>query len=100
VLEECLKHGHHPYLLARQMGVPQHRIGEIVAGKRAVTADNGLRLAQFSGTSGMFLDRVRVDHDRATTRDAHEAILGRYTPWRERHPAYALHATRRGRVVL
>ena len=31
--------------LAKGIGVPAQRIGEIVAGKRAVTADTGLRLA-------------------------------------------------------
>ena len=37
--------------LARAMGVPPHRINEIVYGKRAVTADTELRLAQASGTT-------------------------------------------------
>ncbi|EQD75735.1 Addiction module antidote protein, HigA, partial [mine drainage metagenome] len=35
------------YRLAKEIGVPQRRIGEIVAGKRGITADTGLRLAQF-----------------------------------------------------
>jgi addiction module HigA family antidote len=32
------------YRLAREIGVPPQRIGDIVAGKRAVTADTDLRL--------------------------------------------------------
>ncbi|CAM5618508.1 hypothetical protein RLIN73S_01929 [Rhodanobacter lindaniclasticus] len=52
LLEEFLKPmGITQYRLAKEIGVPQRRIGEIVAGKRAVTADTGLRLAQFFGTS-------------------------------------------------
>jgi len=38
------------YRLAKSIGVPQRRIGEIVAGKRAITADTALRLALFFGT--------------------------------------------------
>lgn len=37
--------------LAKEIGVPQRRIGEIVAGKRAVTTDTGLRLSRFFGMS-------------------------------------------------
>lgn len=31
------------YRLAKEIGVPQRRIGEIVAGPRAITPDTGLR---------------------------------------------------------
>ena len=39
------------YRLAKEIGVPAQRIGEIVAGKRAVTADTDLRLCRFFGLS-------------------------------------------------
>jgi antitoxin HigA-1 len=35
------------YRLAREAGVPPQRISEIVAGKRAITADTDLRLCRF-----------------------------------------------------
>ncbi len=37
--------------LARTIQVPPNRISQIVTGKRAVTADTALRLAQYFGTS-------------------------------------------------
>ncbi|WP_241146817.1 HigA family addiction module antitoxin [Amnimonas aquatica] len=37
------------YRLAKEIGVPQQRIGEIVAGRRSITADTDLRLCKFSG---------------------------------------------------
>ena len=40
--------------LARLLEVPANRITQIVAGKRAVTADTALRLAQYFGTSAEF----------------------------------------------
>jgi addiction module HigA family antidote len=53
LLEEFLKPmGITQYRLAKEIGVPQRRIGEIVAGARAVTADTGLRLSRFFGLRG------------------------------------------------
>jgi antitoxin HigA-1 len=37
--------------LARTLAVPANRISQIIAGKRAVTADTALRLARYLGTS-------------------------------------------------
>ncbi len=42
------------YRLAKAVGVPQRRIGEIVQGKRAITADTAIRLGQALGTSPQF----------------------------------------------
>jgi addiction module HigA family antidote len=44
--EECLgPMGISKYRLAKEIGVPAQRIGEIVAGRRSITADTDLRLA-------------------------------------------------------
>ena len=40
--------------LAVAIGVPPRRINEIVHGKRGITADTALRLAQYFGTSAAF----------------------------------------------
>ncbi|HUK46548.1 MAG TPA: HigA family addiction module antitoxin [Terriglobales bacterium] len=37
--------------LARILGVPPNRISQIIAGKRAISADTALRLARYFGTS-------------------------------------------------
>ncbi len=51
LMEDFLKPmGITQYRLAKSISVPQRRIGEIVAGKRAITADTALRLARFFGT--------------------------------------------------
>jgi len=39
------------YRLAKDIGVSATRIGEIVAGKRSITADTDLRLAKYFGLS-------------------------------------------------
>ncbi len=43
-----------PAELARQMAVPPIRVGQIIAGKRAVTGDTALRLGHWFGTNPQF----------------------------------------------
>jgi len=52
LVEEFLKPmGISQYRLAKEIGVPAQRIGEIVAGRRAITADTDLRLCRYFGLS-------------------------------------------------
>ena len=78
LLEEFLKPmGITQYRLAKEIGVSQRRIGEIVAGKRAVTADTGLRLSRFFGTSDGFWVGLQTDYDTAIAKDALSDVLSR-----------------------
>ncbi|MFH2012976.1 MAG: HigA family addiction module antitoxin [Pseudomonadota bacterium] len=78
LLEEFLKPmGITQYRLAKEIGVPQQRIGEIVAGKRAVTVDTGLRLSRFFGTSDGFWIGLQTDYDTAQAKDALSDVLSR-----------------------
>ena len=51
------------YRLAKDIGVPQIRISQIVAGKRAVTVDTGLRLSRYFGLNDNFWTGLQMDHD-------------------------------------
>src|SRR6266700_343484 len=51
------------YRLAKEIGVPAQRIGEIVAGRRAITADTDLRLCRFFGLSNGYWLRAQALHD-------------------------------------
>ena len=82
LLEEfLLPMGITQYRLAKEIGVPQRRIGEIVAGKRAVTVDTGLRLSRFFGTSDGFWIGLQTDHDTAQARDALADVLANIQPY-------------------
>jgi len=65
------------YRLAKEIGVPQRRIGEIIAGKRSVTPDTGLRLSRFFGTSDGFWIGLQADYDTARAKDALSDVLSR-----------------------
>lgn len=73
------------YRLAKEIGVSQRRIGEIVAGKRGVTADTGLRLSRFFGLSDGFWIGLQADYDQAMTKDAMSETLAAITPWSQHH---------------
>ncbi len=80
LLEEFLKPmGITQYRLTKDIGVSQ-RIGEIVAGKRRVTADTGLRLSRYFGTSEGFWTGLQDDHDRAVAKDRLADTLTRIQP--------------------
>ncbi|WP_193098101.1 HigA family addiction module antitoxin [Burkholderia sp. Z1] len=57
------------YRLAKDIGVDQTRISEIIAGTRSVTVDTGLRLSRFFGTSDEFWTGLQLDYDTAHMKD-------------------------------
>ena len=67
--------------LAKEIGVPQRRIGEIVAGTRAVTVDTGLRLSRFFGMSEGFWTGLQLDYDAAPAKETLAKELAGIKPW-------------------
>jgi len=59
--------------LARAIGVPPRRINEIVLGKRSVTADTALRLAQAFGTSVQFWMGLQDEYAVREARGGHRS---------------------------
>lgn len=57
------------YRLAKDIGVPQIRISQILAGKRAITVDTGLRLSRYFGLNDSFWTGLQLDHDAAVAKD-------------------------------
>lgn len=82
--EEFLKPmGISQYRLAKEIGVPAQRIGEIVAGRRAVTADTDLRLCRFFGLSNGYWLRAQAAYDTEVAEEALAEQLARIKPWSE-----------------
>jgi antitoxin HigA-1 len=76
--EEFLKPlGLTKYRLAKDIGVPAQRIGEIVAGRRAITADTDLRLCRYFGLSDGWWLRGQVNYDTAMARETMGEALSR-----------------------
>ncbi len=65
-----------PAALARELQVPSNRIYQLIAGKRAMTADTALRLEQWLGVSARFWMNLQNSYelDRATEANGAEIL--------------------------
>jgi antitoxin HigA-1 len=69
------------YRLAKEIDVPAQRIGDIISGKRGITADTDLRLCRFFGlTDGWWL-RFQADYDTRLARAVLAKKLAKIKPW-------------------
>jgi addiction module HigA family antidote len=60
---------------------PSERIGDIVAGKRSITADTDLRLCRFFGLSNGYWLRAQAAHDTEVAEREIGPQLGNIRPW-------------------
>ena len=78
LMEEFLEPlGISQYRLAKDISVPPRRINEIVHGKRSITANTGLRLARFFGTTERFWLNLQVRYDLEVEKDRLADVLDR-----------------------
>ena len=75
--------GHEQLPAGEKIGVPAQRIGEIIAGKRAITADTDLRLCRFFGLSDGWWLRLQADYDIEVAKASLAKSLAQIKPWKE-----------------
>jgi addiction module HigA family antidote len=82
LLEEFLKPlGISQYRLAKEIGVPAQRIGQIIKGNRAITADTDLRLCRFFCLSDGYWLRAQAAYDTEVAQEALASDLRKIKPW-------------------
>lgn len=82
LLEEFLRPmGLSQYRLAREIHVRAQRIGEVVAGKRAITADTDLRLCRFFGLSNGYWLRAQAAYVTEVAERTLGPALRKIRPW-------------------
>jgi antitoxin HigA-1 len=80
--EEFLKPlGMSNYRLAKEIGVSAQRIGEILARRRAITADTDLRLCRFFGLSDGWWLRLQADYDTEVAKATLAKTLAKIKTW-------------------
>ncbi len=62
----------------------QRRIGQIVTGNRAISADSDLRLCRFLGLSEGYWLRGQARYDTEIAKDNMAKVLARILPWKRR----------------
>lgn len=81
LLKEFLKPlGLTQYRVAKEIGVPQRRIGEIIAGRRAITADTAARLGVYFGMEAEFWLNLQAHYDLVLTRESLADSLAAINP--------------------
>jgi antitoxin HigA-1 len=68
------------YRLAKSIGVPAQRIGDIIAGKRGITADTDLRLCKFFGLSDGWWLKLQPGYDTVMAKRGMAAELETIVP--------------------
>ncbi len=82
LLEEFLKPmGLSQYRLAKEVGVPAQRIGNIVLGTRTITADTDLRLCRFFGLSNGYWLRAQAAYDVEVAERTIGPKIKKIKPW-------------------
>ena len=69
------------YRLAKEIHVPAQRIGDIVNGKRAITADTDLRLCRFFGLSNGYWLRTQSASEIEVAQRELAPVLKKIKPW-------------------
>jgi addiction module HigA family antidote len=69
------------YRLAKEIGVPPQRISDVIAGKRAITADTDLRLCRFFGLANGYWLRAQAAHDTEVAEAALAETIAKIKPW-------------------
>src|SRR5438105_3817291 len=87
------------YRLAKEIGVPAQRVGDIVAGKRSISADTDLRLCRFFGLSNGYWLRAQAAYDTEVAERSLGPKLGKIRHWsavgaQQRAPSDAARAAR------
>ncbi|MDR0853615.1 MAG: HigA family addiction module antidote protein [Clostridiales Family XIII bacterium] len=75
------------YRLAKEIGVPAQRIGDIVSGKRSISVDTDLRLCKFFGLTPGYWLRAQAAFDTAILEEKIKTELEKIKPWGEQASA-------------
>jgi addiction module HigA family antidote len=78
--DELVELNKSPTELARELHVPANRISQLVAGKRAMTADTALRLEKWLGVSAAFWMNLQKRYELDIARERSDDILRTIEP--------------------
>ena len=78
--------------LARVLGVPANRVSQILAGKRAISADTALRLGRYFGTSPEFWMNLQKAYELDLARQQIGRAIMRIPQRESRAPVREAHA--------
>ena len=78
--DELIELNTSPTELARELHVPANRISQLIAGKRAMTADTALRLERWLGVSAAFWMNLQKRYELDIAREKSDEVLRMIEP--------------------
>lgn len=72
------------YRLSKDIGVPQTRLSQIIAGKRAISVDTALRLAKYFSLDDSFWLEIQMAYDLKKEKDKIQDELDHIVPFQPR----------------
>ena len=84
--DELAELNKNPTELARELHVPANRISQLVAGKRAMTADTALRLERWLGVSAAFWMNLQKRYELDIARERSDDVLRTIEPLQHTSP--------------
>jgi|SRR5450759_3046321 addiction module HigA family antidote len=84
--DELAELNKNPTELARELHVPANRITQLVAGKRAMTADTALRLERWLGVSAAFWMNLQKRYELDIARERSDDVLKMIKPLHHTSP--------------
>lgn len=76
------------YRLSKDTEIPQTRISQIIKGKRSITADTALRLAEYFGVDPKFWLGLQDDFDLEEEKESKKEVLSRISQIKKMAPHY------------
>jgi antitoxin HigA-1 len=75
-----------PYAVSKETGISQTALGEILKGKRGISAVNGLKLSKFFGMSESYFLNLQTKYDLDVARENSKKPLANIIPFRRKEP--------------
>ena len=66
--------------LAKELGIPQNRLSEIINGKRGISADTDLRLCKYFGLTDGYFTGLQMDFERIAAKQKLQKELNKIKP--------------------
>lgn len=75
-----------PYVVSKATDIPQTALGEILKGKRGISAGNGLKLSKFFGMSESYFLNLQTKYAIDIAKDNTKKPLAKIIPFRRKEP--------------
>ena len=83
LLEEFIEPlGLTPYKVAKEIGIQQTAMGEILRGKRGISIAVGLKLSKFFGVSEGYFVKIQMQYDIDKAKKSQKSSIGKIIPFR------------------